>query len=236
MNGLILFLGESFRLGGQGTRDRGSAESYSEQMAACDTHVLFIEHIIKKYNLSSVSVFISSYTTQFDDEMLSKYSEYLTGHDLHSDVSGLNNLFQTSIQKIENIQNYDFVLYLRIDLFLKTRFFDIFDPTMNMILFPTICWKHDSKVENDPRVNDTLLLIPSSYYKYLPTIEIGHDAWHTLIKRTDLKYEDLDAMINTYHDSDSAKDYNPLYYIVNRPENKTHHSEGEVFDKWAIES
>ena len=49
-----------------------------------------------------------------------------------------------------------------------------------------------------------------------------------------VKYNDLDTMINTYHDSDSAKDYNPLYYIVNRPENKIHHSEGVFFNKYAF--
>ena len=38
-------------------------------------------------------------------------------------------------------------------------------------------------------------------------------------------------MIHTYHDSDSYKDYNPLYYIVNRPESKETHSNGYIFDK-----
>jgi len=234
MNGLILFLGESFRFGGQFTRNRGNADSYSEQIAACDTHTSYIKHIIKKYNMTSISVFISSYTTQFDNEILSKYGDYLIGHHMYPDVIGLNNLFQKSIQKIENIQNYDFVFYIRIDLYLKPRFFDIFDPTINMILFPTICWKYNNKVGNDPRVNDMLLFIPNTYYKYIPTIEIGHEAWYILINRTDLKYNDLDTMINTYHDSDSAKDYNPLYYIVNRPENKIHHSEGVFFNKYAF--
>jgi hypothetical protein len=77
MNGLIIFLGESFRLGTQGTRNIGNTESYSEQIAACDTHTSFIKHIIKKYNMTSISVFLSSYTTQFDNELLSKYSDYL---------------------------------------------------------------------------------------------------------------------------------------------------------------
>jgi hypothetical protein len=234
MNGLILLLGESFRLGGQGTRYRGSTESYSEQIAACDQQKSFIQHIIKEYNLRSISVFIATYTTQFDNEILSKYSDYLIGHHLYPEVSGLNNLFRKSIQEVENLEKYDFVFYIRIDLFLKKGLFDVFDPTINMILFPTICWKRDSKVGNDPRVNDTLLFIPKKYYSYIPTIEIGHDTWHTLMKRTDLDYKDLDTMIDTYHDSDSAKDYNPLYYIVNRPENKTHHSQGDVFNKWAL--
>jgi len=35
MNGLIILLGESFRLGGQGNRNRGTIESYHAQMQAC---------------------------------------------------------------------------------------------------------------------------------------------------------------------------------------------------------
>ena len=38
-------------------------------------------------------------------------------------------------------------------------------------------------------------------------------------------------MLNTYHDSDSWKDWNPIYYIVNRPENN-HHTTKETFNKY----
>ena len=51
MNGLFIFIGESFRLGNQGTRKRGVFESYGEQINASESHIKFIEHISKKYNL-----------------------------------------------------------------------------------------------------------------------------------------------------------------------------------------
>ena len=38
-----------------------------------------------------------------------------------------------------------------------------------------------------------------------------------------LTYEDMDTIINTFHDSDSNKDFNPLYKIVNRPESNVFH-------------
>jgi len=232
MNGMIIFIGESFRLGGQGTRIRGTNESYDEQMKACNSHINFIEHIIKKFQLNSVSVFVSSYNTQFDNNLISVYNKYLSGYKLQNDVIGLNNLFHDSINNIKNIQEYDFILYIRIDLFLKQHFFDIFNPKINNILFPTICWKCDSKVQNNPRVNDMMLFIPKQYYKYIKNIIIGHYTWHDLIKNTDLTYDNLDTMINTYHDSDSFKDFNSLYYIVNRKESKIWHSEGHIFDKY----
>jgi len=232
MNGLIILIGESFRLGKQGTRNKGSKESYNEQIKACNSHIYFIEHIIKKFNMNSISLYISSYHTQFDNNLLSVYEKYLIGHNLYGNLIGLNNLFHNSINKIENIEKYDFILYIRIDLFLKQPFVDIFNPLIDKILFPTICFIPHHKCGNDPRVNDMLLFIPKKYYKYIRNTVINHETWHNLIKNTDLTYEDIDTMINTYHDSDSCKDFNPLYYIVNRSKCSVFHSEGHIFDKY----
>jgi len=81
-----------------------------------------------------------------------------------------------------------------------------------------------------------MTFVPRKYFKYLGYIHWtpdGHHQWYDLITHAKLKYDDLDTMINTYHDSDSAKDFNPLYYIVNRPETQVHHTT-ELFDKWAF--
>ena len=122
-------------------------------------------------------------------------------------------------------------MYIRIDLYLKPFFMDIFNPTINKILFPSICYLPHHKAFDDPRVNDTMLFIPNKYYNYIKNIQLGHDTWYILIKDTNLKYDDLDVILNTYHDSDSEKDFNPIYYIVNRIENKTFHSKNYIFDK-----
>lgn len=231
MNGLILFIGESFRLGGQGTRNRGSKESYDEQMKACDSHIHFIENIIKKFQMNSISVYISSYNTQFDNDLISKYEKYLIGKHFQNNLIGIDGLFHRSIKQIKNIEKYDFVLYIRIDLFLKQYFSEVFNPRTNMILFPTICWILCHKVGSHPRVNDMLLFIPNKYYKYFDKIFIGHETWYHLMYKTDLDYSNMDTIIHTYHDSDSCKDFNPLYYIVNRGESTVFHSNGFVFDK-----
>ena len=240
MNGLILFIGESFRLGGQGNRNRGTPESYKEQIKACNSHINFIEHSIQKFKLNSMSVFISTYNTQFDIELLLRYNKYLIGKTIYNDVIGLNNLFNKSLNEIKNIEKYDFISYIRIDLYLKQYFIDTFNPTLNTIVFPTICWHHDSicwlyngdsKKVALPRVNDMTLFIPKKYYNYIQQINIGHNAWYDLVKNANMTYNDFDVMIDTYHDSDSFKDYNPLYYIVNRAENTKFSSEGHIFNK-----
>jgi hypothetical protein len=66
---------------------------------------------------------------------------------------------------------------------------------------------------------------------FIKKIQLHHNSWHDLIVYHKLTYEDLDMMLNTYHDSDSAKDYNPIYYIVNRNVNNTHRTK-EIFDKY----
>jgi hypothetical protein len=235
MNGLIILLGESFRQlthDGQGQRNRGTPCSYDNQIKACNSHISFIENMIDKFKLNSMSVFISSYKTQYDIDLLTIYNKYLIGNNLYNNIIGLNNLFHNSIKKIENIEQYDFVLYIRIDLFLKDKFTEVFNPTSQMILFPTICWKKSYKSYGHPRVNDILLFIPKKYYNSIKHINIGHDTWFLLIKYAQLTYEDLDTMIHTYHDSDSYKDYNPLYYIVNRSESNTWHTPNDIFDKY----
>jgi hypothetical protein len=231
MNGLVIFIGESFRLGNQNSRNRGDEKSFDGQMQASNSHIDFISKIIDKYELNSVSVYISSYNTKYNADLLKIYEKYLIGTTFYDNVIGLNNLFQNSVKKIKNIENYDFVLYLRIDLFLKPYFTEIFNPKSNMILYPTICWIMWNKVYNHPRVNDTILFIPKKYYKYINNIIIDHNSWYELMQTTDLTYDDMDTMINTYHDSDSFKDFNPLYYIVNREESKIFHSDGHIFNK-----
>ena len=81
-----------------------------------------------------------------------------------------------------------------------------------------------------------MIFVPKKYYNYLEhhLYKLGHDQWAYLIENTDLNYDCLDTMLNTFHDSDSCKDFNPIYYIVNREESKIHHNNGELFDKMSF--
>jgi hypothetical protein len=77
-----------------------------------------------------------------------------------------------------------------------------------------------------------MLFIPKKYFNYLDFLsKLNHDHWKYIIYNTNLTYDCLDTMINTFHDSDSFKDYNPLYYIVNRSESTIQHTT-DIFDKF----
>tara|TARA_Y100000741_G_C18219189_1_gene545108 strand:- start:1114 stop:1323 length:210 start_codon:yes stop_codon:yes gene_type:complete len=45
-----------------------------------------------------------------------------------------------------------------------------------------------------------------------------------------IKNSEISVIIKTFHDSDSQKDWNPIYKIVNRPESKKWYSKGQEFN------
>ena len=108
---------------------------------------------------------------------------------------------------------------------------DLIQP-WDTIRFISICWGICDRCGDHPRVNDMMMYIPCKYFNRLDQIELSHESWAHLIDKG-FTYEDLDMMCDTYHDSDSAKDYNPYYSIVNRPECATHHTQ-KIFNKYRL--
>ena len=232
--GVLILLGESFRLGEQGTRNIGSDESYNAQIKASFSHVSCVQYIKQQYNIP-FDIYIATYNTKFNDTLLDIYKQYSIGYDLYDDRIGTKELINRSISKM-NITLYDFILLVRIDICLKDHFLTIFNPLWDTIRFASICFMPYHKTGVYPRVNPVLLWIPKKYYIYIKEyIDIScHDVWKNLMCNTTLTIEDVDTMIDTYHDSDSAKDYNPMYYIVNRYESLVFHTPGEKFNKYTF--
>jgi len=224
MKGCIVLLGESFRWGGQGNRNTGSIESYEGQMDASKSQMT----LIQKWNMD---VYISSYVTRFTMDLVNVYKGYIKGYDFYTEVIGQENLMQQTLLQID-VQRYSFCFMMRIDLFLKPQFIEIFNPFQwNKIMWPSVCWTLGHICGEHPRVNDVMVFIPNQYFEYLKYLGHNHAEWAHLVHFTDLNPDDVDVMLNTYHDSDSAKDFNPIYYIVNRPECKVHYDTGKTFCK-----
>ena len=235
MDCLIVFLGGSFRLGWQGTLSIGTDESYDGQIKACKSHIDFIKDLIDRKNCKP-DIYVSTYKTKFSDDLLNIYSDYLVGSDLYDGFIGFDGLLQNTVKNIKDMDKYEFVAFIRIDLYLKPEFLEIFNPgypNWDKILFPSICWYRDSVVNGYPRVNNMIIYLPKRYFKYtkyfIYSHHGGHNLWANLVTDTDLTNSDFGVMIDTYHDADSAKDYNPLYYVVNRPICTINHSEGKIF-------
>jgi len=229
--GLLILFGESFRLGTQGTRNRGSKQSYEEQIKAAKSHINFISNLQKK-NINII-VSINSYTTQYDKDLTDIYKDLLYDNVFYTNLLGQSALINNCINRIGNIDSYDFILCMRIDLFLKDKFIEIFKLDDDKILFPSICFEPHHKIGKHPRINDMMMYIPKKYIIFFKQngVNLYHDTWYNLVTKYNFNYNQLDTMLNTYHDSDSCKDWNPIYYIVNRPENSIHITK-KIFDKY----
>lgn len=226
---LIVLIGESFRVGGQGTRNRGSTESFAEQIEACESHLNFFRHLKEKFNIES-HVFINTYTTKYDLELINKYLDNELEGDLFFNINkepiGLQNLFNQScdlILKKVRISDFDFVYFIRIDLILKKNFSKKFYLNNEKVIWPFTCFAYfmDNLVPfykylNSPRISDLMVYIPKKFFYLIEDKKISfyHDGWHNL-KEQGVQQE---LLINTLHDSDSQKDWNPLYRISGRPE------------------
>ena len=180
----------------------------------------YMKHLMNDLKVREVDKF-----NKFEFDSNSKYSK-------NKYILPFNeiNKFYTENKNI-NVNVYDFIFYIRIDLFLKDYLLKVMDITKNKILFPSICWGKNCIIKNYPRVNDMMMFIPKKYYEFIRDINIYHNCWYKLINTSTIKNDDLDVILNTLHDSDSEKDNNPIYYIVNRPESKVWHSPNQIFDK-----
>jgi hypothetical protein len=138
------------------------------------------------------------------------------------DLLGNNNIAQQAINTVA-YNKYDFILITRIDILLKPYFFNIFNPTWNKVKF--ICRNYtlwlDYYEYNDmkfPCVNPIIEFIPKKYFKILSNINVEHDAWLHYYKHFNMNNDEIEFMVDYYHDADSYKDYNPYYKMVSRPE------------------
>lgn len=234
--GLLILFGESFRLGGQGNRNRGSDKSYDEQILASESHMKLVE--ILRGKGFDLDVSINSYSTKFDSNLREVYKNSLIDEMFHKQPGGRgqNNLIHTCLNRINNIEQYEFILNMRIDIRLKEKFFEIFNPHASQILFPSVCWIGGHKCGKNgkhPRINDMMMFVPRKFFGIAKEIKLQHESWHKLVEEHELSYEDLDVMIDTFHDSDSKKDFNPIYYIVNRGASRCHRSKYVKFDKYS---
>lgn len=224
---LIVLVGESFRVGNQNTRVRGVPEARAQQKLACESHMSFIDHLQRAHGIRA-DVLVETYTTPYDGELEAWYAPHLVGAHFHPDVMGYQNLVTRSAGHIPApAAQYRFVQYIRIDLCLKPAFQEAFKLS-SRLRFSSVCWRQACTLPNGmPRVGDMILYIPGNLMHLVAQghVYLNHEAYYAYML-CGLREDDVGFFINTYHDSDSAKDWNPLYAIANREECGTWHDEG----------
>jgi len=225
--GLLLIAGECFRDGNQFSRLRDTEHGFNCQKTASESHMQLIKQLETDGYL--IDTLICTYQTKYESELKTWYNPN-TQFIFHQELIGIEGLINHGIWSIEKetVDQYDFLFILRIDLLLKPLFFRAFQPSQTKILFPFICWKRWYRfIDKDlPRVAGIMEFIPRKYLSVLSrcAISMEHESWYIYNECYGWTADDMGFFIDTFHDSDSAKDYNPLYKVASRSETNVWHS------------
>ena len=225
MNCVLILIGASFRLGGQGNTSIGNPLSYNEQKEACMSHINFCKHLHLR-----PTIVIDTYSSPYVDELISWYSDYKVVSRIHDTLIGYDGIINDSILIAKQyIDEAEFAFFIRIDLLLKLPLFKI-NMLTEKLLFSSICFTLNNyhMYMGLPRVADLMLFIPKRLLYLLTnnTLLLSHESYAYFV-HIGLKHEDIGFMLDTFHDSDSAKDWNPLYKIVNHPETTIWYDSGK---------
>lgn len=236
MRGLLVFMGECFRSGEQGSRTRDRDEAFEPQRAASASHMAFIRHIGQAHGCPC-DVVLATYGTRFQRELLEWYeggTGAVVGHGFQDRLVGVQRLVNGALLGTPREDDYDFVFAIRIDLHLDGLLFEVFDPSWGKVMFPTVCWIGGHKSHGVfPRVNDTMTFIPRAHFGVVRrrAVQLSHDAFAHYVRLRLLAAADIDVMLETFHDSDSRKDFQPLYHMVSRPRATEWVSAGHTVDR-----
>lgn len=258
---LAVITGESYRLPsvidnegywGGGRRVRGENKEFKSierQYIASKSHMRLIHEIEKKYNLSG-EIFINSYklNEELDKNLLSIYDSKLIETNLYStQLAKETTLITDTINRLEklNIQNYRFIIFLRIDFYIRPYFMDYFFLSDDKIIYAHVdsnldkscdalkCSQshHKDYVGNTfPSICHNICYIPKKHYILLldKIAWFGHESAHRLCDYIDKN--DIDLFIKTYHYCSTDHEWNPLYCMVDRQESKNFFNSNYRFD------
>lgn len=240
--GVVLLLGEAFRTGGQGSRTRGLPGSVQDQLTASESHVAFVRHLESAHPGLKCRLLLHTYTTPYDADLLGCYGGDCAAARFLPEALGYEGLLENAVsENLAELQLQDFVLVLRVDLVLKPLFMRLFDPSADRLLYSSICMlPYHVLHDNIPRAADMVLFVPRRHLEgFLHGRPPGcgfltHHGFESCRARGLRWPEDVGVYLPTFHDSDSEKDWNPLYRIANRPESRCWQSRGRIIDVQAL--
>ena len=230
--GLICYYGGAFRDGGNLTTTQDTERGYDSQYYATQTHIKLTNMIKQKGYY--VDTMINTYHSNFENELSKWYNPFNiilnTINKKSKSTDGRDKLIQSSIVNIKNLttDNYDFILFIRIDLFLKPDFFKVLNIKSEKIEFlaHNFYQGHCGFTEQkDPEVVDLILFVPKKFFYILDyKFKLNHDIWSYYKKEYKLTNENMGFMSDLRFDSNTYLDYNPYYIISGRPENIVVHN------------
>ena len=245
---LFVITGDTFRLGGQRSDNKGGEESYKRQRLATESHIRFFQNIEKKYNVKC-DVFLNIYScnNEYDSDLLKWYSERIINSNIHpSRLSSEFDLVYDTTSRLSQIgiDEYLFVMFIRPDWYLKKYFVEIFDIDEHRVRYAHLDGGYQMVDNNGsitfldalgnhhdvPHVCHCITYCPKKHFRLLLDNQVWH--WHDSLLR--LKHQvsrkDVGFFIDTFHWCCSSLDWNPLYSLVGRSEHLEYKMPNKTYD------
>jgi hypothetical protein len=233
---LLVLWGESFRSGGQMTRTRGTGKYFEKQKWATSSHVELLDFIKKEYSCDS-DILLNSFSLNPEDDqsLISWYSDYCVQNECKFIYNLHEKAFSTEQETrrdtyskvVDIIDDYEYVLFVRLDLRLKQYFIDNFYFDCEKIIFAHIDLNLgvSSVCKNQPNMWPTCEQIMLFAKKFFYTIkekiiDTGpHEVRNVLIQHDKNLINHIDYFVHTLHLSSTDLQWNPLYFQVGRNKN-----------------
>ena len=230
--GLLVYYGGGFRDGPNLSSIQDTVKGYNNQFYASKSHIKLNKVLTDKgYDMDSL---VCSYHSKYESQFKLWYNPFdiiLNTIKVNGkSTDGRDSLIKNCIKNMNDLkmEEYDFVLFIRIDLFLKRDFFDLLNFKSEKVQFLAHnfytghCGFTDKK---DPEVVDLILFVPKKHFHILDNkFKLNHNAWTYYKKQYKLTNDDLGFMTDKRFDSNSYLDLNPFYVISGRSENKKEHT------------
>jgi hypothetical protein len=233
---LICYYGGAFREGNVGTTITDTNYSYNAQENTSLTHAK-LKKVLNEKGYQT-DIIINTRETKYKNRLEEWYDPFnIIINKLSKNVHGKNQMIQSSIGNINklNKRDYEFIFFIRIDLFLKPDFYSIIDTETNKIQFlaqnydPVDCsikinknYSYSIKKfinESDPKVNDLFLFLPKKYYFVLDqNFQLEHWSWSYFKGMYKLIDNDMKFMTDKMFDSNTHKSFNDYYFMSGRDE------------------
>ncbi len=231
---LVILWGESYRSGVWGqTRTRGTGDYKRRQILASKSHISFFESLQSKGH--TVDVILNTYELNENDdkELLSFYynKSNLIGQLFHphifpDEITFFKCMFDIARQYEKN---YDLILFIRVDLYLKQYFLETYVPNSEKVIFAHIDSNCDLDQYNEDktkgfRIAQIILSIPKSLF-WLLTNKCLDESCHphefrNHIVKFHIPPKDIDFLVRSPFLCSTCSGWNPLYIQVGRVYNK----------------
>ena len=231
---LFVITGDTFRIGGQRSTGKGGDESFRRQNLATDSHLRFFESIEKKFDIQC-DVFLNIYkcNDEYDKQLFEWYGDRVVQSKIHPGRLGSEfEMIYDTIGRLINskIDDYEFIMFIRPDWYLKKYFDEVFRPDPERVLYahldagyklvenPTGFIDGGGRRRDIPHVCHCITYCPKKHYRWLLENRVWH--WHDSLLRLEqhLPRTQFGFFVDTVHWCCSSLDWNPLYSLVGRDE------------------